>query len=581
MIALGLMLGACGWFPYHAGPDVYDGSENVFYYDLDDVNPDRTVRYSLDVGSAPRDVYLVFTNPTVSEISTPAVEARSVLGPIEAPEPRYSSPGARSLAAAELASGPVALRDNPEIADWVPPTPGATSRSLAPSEPSFAAVPGPDKYDAFPESGEYGTYSDDPATTFDFYYDSTSSPIESVLATRMEGVTTANGPKTLEIWVEAAEWYDSTEDFNDIRSEWTDALADSFLQAGADNDIYDWVSSAFGEEWSPEAAAYSNTIDGHDTITILLYNIGNDGPAGIVGFFWAKDNFIRTEDNHHSNERIMFYIDSETFKEPDGSVATWSIDNYWPSDIVSTLGHELQHMIHFHERAVLRSASTPTWMNEVMSLAAEDLVEEKRSMIGPRGVDPVVYDTGSAGGAGINRGRLPLYNVANDISLTAWDTSGDVLESYAIAYSFAAFLGRNYGGARLFSEMSRNSSSSMNTMLSASIAASGGPWGMTLEQLLLRWGAAAILSDTTGEPAGTRFNTGEWISSDADGLTYRLGSINLYNYVDLPHYETGTIYTTDMPAGSKLLYKVGSDLTGEVELSIDFDEGMDFAVVVK
>ncbi|MFW6293876.1 MAG: hypothetical protein ACOC7V_16360, partial [Spirochaetota bacterium] len=146
LAALVAMLGACGWFPYHAGPDRYSGGDNVFYHDLDGVNPDRTVRYSLDVGSEPRDVFIVFTNPTFVEISTPAVEVRSSTGPVEAPDAKYASPGSRSLASAELKSPPVALRDNPEIAGWTPPTPGVVSRSLAPSAPNFAAVPGPEKH---------------------------------------------------------------------------------------------------------------------------------------------------------------------------------------------------------------------------------------------------------------------------------------------------------------------------------------------------------------------------------------------------------------------------------------------------
>ena len=393
----------------------------------------------------------------------------------------------------------------------------------------------------------------------------------------------------VEIWVQASEWAPATSTSDwPITAEMAGALADAFLNATADDHVYDWVSGVYGEEWSAEAASYSNTVDGHDTITILLYPIrifpSDTGPGGVVGFFWSKDNFVRDPASPNydrsSNERIMFYIDSETYGATLAGELGWSIDNFWPNEIVSTLAHELQHMIHFHERSVIRDAQTPVWMNEMLSLAAEDLVEEKRMRTGPRGVNPLDYPSGSAGPTGNNAGRLPLYNVANDISLTGWNTSGDVLESYSIAYSFGAYLGRNFGGARLFGEMTRSRSSLVDTVLSSSITLAGGPAGLTLKQLLWRWGAAVILSDAN-RPAEFRYNPGGWLDSTAGGLSYRLGSVNLYAYANPPYYETGSIGATSMPAGSKLLYRVGSGLTGEVELNIDFDEGMDFAVVVK
>ena len=79
----------------------------------------------------------------------------------------------------------------------------------------------------------------------------------------------------------------------------------------------------FGEEWGAEAGAYSNTVPDTDTITILLYPIpynGHDRARGIVGFFWGKDNYLRSEIDY-SNERVMFYIDSETFAEPEDLTA--------------------------------------------------------------------------------------------------------------------------------------------------------------------------------------------------------------------------------------------------------------------
>ena len=136
--------------------------------------------------------------------------------------------------------------------------------------------------------------TEDTETAYDFYDqdDSTASPISAVLAhARLGRGLTDYGSKTLEIWVQESEWTTKVTDTM------TSALAAEFLSdAGTDDDIYDWVAGVFGEEWSAEAGAYSNTVPETDTITILLYPIpynGTIGPGGIVGFFWGKDNYLR------------------------------------------------------------------------------------------------------------------------------------------------------------------------------------------------------------------------------------------------------------------------------------------------
>ena len=50
-------------------------------------------------------------------------------------------------------------------------------------------------------------------------------------------------------------------------------------------------------------------------------------------------------------------------------------------------------------------------------------------------------------------------------------------------------------------------------------------------ELLANWGAANLLSDNTEAPAPYRYNSGTWLTSYAGGLAFRLGPINLYNYV--------------------------------------------------
>ncbi len=77
-----------------------------------------------------------------------------------------------------------------------------------------------------------------------------------------------------------------------------DAIADTFLLGdGSDNDIYDWVTNIYGEEWDSDAQnKYPNLIGADNEITILLTDIdGDNSPkGGVIGFFWSKDNFDKS-----------------------------------------------------------------------------------------------------------------------------------------------------------------------------------------------------------------------------------------------------------------------------------------------
>jgi hypothetical protein len=110
------------------------------------------------------------------------------------------------------------------------------------------------------------------------------------------------------------------------------AVADSFLKAGLENDIYDWVTGVFGEEWG--AHNYSNLIAETDQIEILLYDIDADGydptneEGWTVGFFYPRDNY--TADSWpFSNQRVMFYIDSVLLAVEDAgdTDSQWSVSD--------------------------------------------------------------------------------------------------------------------------------------------------------------------------------------------------------------------------------------------------------------
>jgi hypothetical protein len=560
LVAAATALSSCGWFPYYAGRDTYSPASSVFYNDLDGVNPDRAIHYDLSIGDTPKDVYIVFTNPTAATVTAPVVANRS-----HATESGAARGLSSRSAGSALADRPIALPDHPGLFGWEPPEPGvpgtrATGTEITPPPHPDETVP-----DDIAEFYVYRAQAIDGGPTV---------TAELILERSVDG-------KNLEVWVEGSQVLSNTGDR-------VTALADRFMSSGANDDIYDWVSTVYGREWSPEAGGTSTDAwldyqDYDSTITILLYDIEDsvegNGAGGIIGLFSPYNNYTAdylesAATDAYTNERIMFYLDSETFNEGEDG---WDIDDYWPSEIVSTLAHELQHMIHFHERWVLAGASTPVWLNETMSLAAEDLVEQKRNRPGPRGVDPTEHPDGGAGPDGNQNGRLPRYNLRNDLSLTSWPnqtaSADDLLNSYSMAYAFGAFLGREFGGAQVFRSLAESDSPFTETMLSEAT-------GYGLEELLWRWGAAVLLSGDSG-PNEYELNTGSWIDSSVESATYRLGSIDHYTYEPEPYVHTDLGFVTSMPGASKLLYRVGTGLTGDLSLELQLSEGTDFTVVVR
>ena len=216
----------------------------------------------------------------------------------------------------------------------------------------------------------------------------------------------------------------------------------------------------------------------------------------------------------------MFYLDAEWLATAEGS--TWEITDRRPSQAITTLAHEFQHLIHFYQKPVLQDTSSETWLNEMSSEVAEDLVNDKIGVIGPRGV---AHDDPTAGEPGIKRGRMPLFNLYNDLQVTRWD--GD-LANYSINYAMGAYLARTYGGAALFSAIVQSDQAGVDAV-DAALQALG--HDASFGQALADWGTAVVLSDNTDAPAPYRYNTGDWRYSRNGGVEYRLGSINLFNYV--------------------------------------------------
>jgi len=402
-----------------------------------------------------------------------------------------------------------------------------------------------------------------------FYLDENGYSSTVATARKVVSVATVYGVKKLSVWVSDDSFGVGCPKARCVTQTMVDALANSFLKEGSDNDVYDWVSNVFGAEWGSNN--HSNMISPNNEMTILLTDIDNDNSTngGVLGYFYPKDNF-KKEVMSGSNERIMLYADGVLFANGNGS---WSMHDFWPKEMISTLAHEFQHMIHFYQKTTLRTAdTTDTWINEMLSESTEDLIASKIQHTGSRGID---YRIGTAGNKGNILGRYPLFNAHNNISLTRW--YGGV-ENYSVVNAFGAFLLRNYGGAKVLHDIVYNNFSDEKAIVKAVQQTPQGK-GKVFNDLLREWGIAVFFSDN---PYLTEtlphYNTGGYMPNQYNLSTYALGSINFFNYHPQPQFygEMGTVQ-----AQGNYYYKVGTGLTGDITINLRLNGKTEATLIVK
>jgi len=402
---------------------------------------------------------------------------------------------------------------------------------------------------------------------------------------------------TLVIYVADDCWTDGGSKANLVDGDMVTALVDRFLKSGGENDIWDWVSDIYGEPWGTPSHSYLIEPGAEDYITILLYDIAGDNSTdgGIVGFFNPENNYIKNNSNN-SNERLMFAMDAVLYATK--SDDSWDDTDYWPQSVFSTLAHEFQHMVHYYQKQIVSSAGiTDTWLNEMCSLVTEDLLADKIVVPGPRGVNPPT-DGSAALSDNCSSTRISTYNYWSDDSLTTWGSEPeDQLISYATAYSFGAFLARNYGGAALFRNIVQNNLTDERAITEAIAVLGYGD--KTFGNLLSEWAVAVLDSDSVNS-TGPTFNTGNFYTSspfDSDGTGYNLGSVNFYNYyaedgTSVGSYmglipfgdENGTfspVVLGEIPPASNVIFLAGSNLNGDASWDVEIPRGMTLKVFRK
>ena len=494
---------------------------------------------TLELGDASAEVYLITTN-TAHYPMDPNVERLDLL--------EAAAKGLRAASTEEYQP-----QARPPMTEPVAERPWVTEFNNNPPLPSKGSL-GRRSSRRLQESEPMGTEEEGvmEGDTFAFRDRDDDRNVVEIPATARQVIS--DGTTTVAVWVADADWATACEpDAGDgsgrlvaahfvpkvcVTQEMADAVGTKFLQPGAGNDIYDWVTAIFGDPWGPHGIPVLIPPEAAGEIHILLFDIEGDGvpepgESRIVGFFWGKDNFVRDPEDPFlalSNERLMFYLDAPFLTIAEGD--TWEVTDRRPSIVIGTLAHEFQHMIHFYQKPVSRGASSEAWLNEMSSEVAEDLIADKIEGAGPRSV---AFDEPTAGEPGNTRGRLPGFNLYNDIQVTRWD---GLLANYDINYALGAYLARNYGGAALFSAIVQNEHSGTDA-IEAALNDLGHE--ISFGRALDNWGAAVLLSDDTSAPVPYRYNAGGWITSRTGGMEFRLGSINLHHYLYGPPRVPGRL----------------------------------------
>lgn len=405
------------------------------------------------------------------------------------------------------------------------------------------------------------------------FFDDQGTPVKSTV----RKIISAHG-KNLHMWVANNCWGPTSTKKRHVTQTMIDEFAPKFLNEGADNDIYEWVTNAAGEPWGP--TGYSDLIAETDDIHIWLTDIDDDNKTTgeiTLGYYYSRDNFIKDTDHNilkYSNEKLMFTIDAVLFGKKANE--EWSVSDYWPMECISTLSHEFTHMIYFYQKGIVSDQKSNTAINEMCAQCVEDLVSNKILVNGPRGVP---YGTSGAGNNGNKNGRIPDYNSNNDLNLLEWsEDKNESLINYSKTYTLGAYLMRNYGGANLIKELIQNNTTGTASIVNAVNTNGGGV--QDFGDILQRFGAANLLSNQTTSTAGYYFNSGGWSTSTVNGIEYKLGSINLYNYAPVP-YIFNTLPEKQKP-NSNILYRAGSNLNGKQEWQFnEMNANTKLTVVIK
>ncbi len=381
--------------------------------------------------------------------------------------------------------------------------------------------------------------------------------------------------RALNIWLEGGKTLTPTQ---------SALIADSFLKSGSNNDIYEYVTNIYGKEWYEVGQKVRDgLINPRGTIDILLYSMNEslDNPKGrVLGFYQGLDNMkIPKADSSNyldykdSNERVMFYMDLDSF-----------LYNY--KDTISTLAHEFVHTIVFYQKMVLQNIAMEIWLNEMLAMIGEDLVASKLNLPGPRGIRDITSNIPSVSEKTERAGRFYIYNSGETNSYEINEKISFGMRNYSTTFAYGAYLMRNIptdnGNLNFIEDIIKNTYGG-HEAIEFAFRKSGK--FLTFEESIKNFARASLLSDnkfTGQEPY--KYNIGKTFVHN--GLSYEIGPINVHNYT-LPsgsgfvYYNTNYEYAPILRGASIQYFKLGENLLGNKTFEIKVPLGIDYEIVVK
>ena len=221
---------------------------------------------------------------------------------------------------------------------------------------------------------------------------------------------------TMNLWVEDGEL-----DASRITADLANRMADKFAAQGG---VYDMLVQTGGPLWGSHNMGGLLSGSGQPVDIFFVNFDRNRQPYGLVGYFWALNNFIKgSGDLAFSNESLGLYLDSESLYL-DGEAGV--------KQMATVMVHEGMHMQNFYRRGVKMGSaySFEPWLEEMSAMMMEDWASLS--------IDPSHN--------AIRDSRYPNYLRDADsytCTLTVWKPC----ESYALTGSFGGFLNRQLGMA--------------------------------------------------------------------------------------------------------------------------------------
>lgn len=368
------------------------------------------------------------------------------------------------------------------------------------------------------------------------------------------------GEKTLNIWLDKR-YSDNTEAIK---------LGEQFFNGSNSSDIYHWITNIFGEEWGNDTI-YSDVINDTDNIDILLTDLNKNYETSnyVMGYFNSKDT-ISASSYSESNEKNMFYIDvrllTGNFKYSLNSTPTTKDKFEMKQDIYSTLAHEFVHMINWYQKDLLKKTITESWLNEMLAMIGEDLVDDKIT------VDTVTGITGS-------KGRIDGFNANNNIEINDHDIYYDI-EDYNIGAVYGLYLTRAYAYDNLnFLKDIMHNDKSGTEAIDYALTQKG--VNKNFIGTVKDFGKAVILSSAAGGTSGnsTIYMNRAINSQSYGGISYNFEAINVFDYGDF--YYKATLAGFQGGANTYAELRGKSDTNTSESWSFTLPVGVEVQLIVK